>query len=599
MKTHFSKILLAIFFLLLTLSPVLGRAAYSQASAVAYLQANGNNAWTTLALSAANASPNPGDYLKLISSSKATDYETAILAITSLNQNPRTFGSTDYVAKLESFHNSSQMGDPGLLNDDFFGILALVSAGLPVTDVNVSDSKTFIISSQNQNGGWSYAPGSASDTDDTAAAITALIAAGVPASDSHIVSALSYIRSLQNSDGGFPSDPSYDALSNSSSTSWVLWALKAAGVDQSTWAQGSNNPLSFLASYQNADGSFKWEAADTTFYPTTAADAVIALAGKTLPLNIFSQAQTFPTVNFRIEGSASTVCAGAIAAQTAMDVIKNAAANCGYTYNIIDSGTYLNQINSDAASGQTGWLYLDNNVAPSASASAFQVKDGDSVLWYFGMENQQPLKLDLSSATASSGQSVTATVSGFSGTGFTPLSGAAVYFGAQTSGATDQNGQAQIAPADGYYKVFAQKSGYIRSNTVLLKIGQPSSSNLALNANYSGGQVAGTSTQTSVISFSVDSGSLNFGNISAGSKASKDLTITNNGTGGITLAGAVSGDPLFTGNLSLNSQFWQNFSSGVAAGQSQKITAALNVPANFNSASGLKSGQLIIWATAQ
>ena len=209
------------------------------------------------------------------------------------------------MAKLENFRIAAQIGDPTFLNNGFFGILSLVSAGVPVTDSSITDSKNFILSNQNTNGGWSYAAGTDSDTDDTAAAILALTAAGVPAADSHIISALNYIKAPQNSDGGFPSNPSYDALSNHSFTSWILWALKAAGVDKSAWTQGSNTPLSFLASYQNQDGSFKWEAADTTMYPTTAADAVIAMAGKTLSLNKISQ--TLPTVNFRIEDSANTI----------------------------------------------------------------------------------------------------------------------------------------------------------------------------------------------------------------------------------------------------------------------------------------------------
>jgi len=123
--------------------PFCTSAAYSQTSAITYLQANSNNPWVTMALSAAGASSIPSDYLKSINSTKATDYETTILAIASLGQDPRTFGSSDYIAKLESFYTSGQIGDPNLLNDDFFGILALVSAGVPLSDSAITDSRTF------------------------------------------------------------------------------------------------------------------------------------------------------------------------------------------------------------------------------------------------------------------------------------------------------------------------------------------------------------------------------------------------------------------------------------------------------------------------
>ncbi len=591
--------------------PILSKADYNQESAQNYLLAHSNNPWPTMALSALGANNIPADYLKNVSGSSAINFEAPILAITSLNQNPKTFGSIDYVAALESYHNQSQLGDITALNDDFFGILALASAGVPINDQNIIDSKNFILAHQNGDGGWGWSVTAGSDSNDTAAAIMALVAAGASSADSHIASALAYLKTDQGQDGGFLYDPS-SGNTDSSSTSWVVWALDALGVDPQTWTKGGNNPMSFLVSYQNPDGSFKWLATDTAdASPSVTADAVIALSGKTLPLKIISAAQTF-TVNFRIEGSAGPICTGQVAAITAIDVVKNASASCGFTYDIKSTGygPYLDQINSDAAFGNTGWIFLDNNVPLQVGAADFAVQPNDNLLIYFGGFDWQPLKLDLSAAAADSGQSVTAAVQSYNNNALSPLSGANVYFGNATA-ATDSAGTAVIAAPDGYYKVYAEKSGYIRSNQVALKVGRPASSAVSLSANFSGGQaapqqdsglIAGTSTpdQSSFsVSFTVDVSNLDFGAVSPGSKISKSLTVQNTGSVGLSLSASVSGDPLFTDNLSLNNKFWQNFSGIVGAKQNSTLTAGLNVPSGFAGASGPKTGQLVLWASPE
>ncbi len=600
--TTFLVLSLVLFSPLSPLSKVEATSTYNQASAQTYLLSHTNDPWVTMSLSALGASNIPSDYLKNISYDKAVKYEAPILAITSLGKDPRTFGSTNLIDKLKSFFSGGQLGEDSTINDDVFGILALTSSGVPATDPVIVGAKNFILSHQNENGSFGWTTFGDADSGITAAAILALKAAGVNESDNHIQSALNFLKTAQNNDGGFTSDPasSWGTDSDPSSTASVIWALNGLAISPSSWTKSGHSPVDYLVSQQNANGYFATE--DNAFTPVQTAYSVIALTGKSLPVN--SITASLPTVGFRIEGSSASVCNGQIAAQTVMDVIKNSATTCGFTFNIDNDnlGPYLTQINTDAAAGATGWLYLVNNtLPPSTGAADYQLKDGDSVLWYYGLSGWKPTKLDLSAVTANSGQTVTATVQGFENSSFSALSAATVYFGTGNN-SSDSSGHASITAPDGYYQVYAQKTGYIRSNQVLLKIGEPSASSVSLAANFSGGQVNGTSTQPTLpssISFTVDSSSLNFGSVAPGSQVAKTLHIQNNSSGNISLAASVSGDTLFGNNLWLNNKFWQKFNTTVNSGQSLAVDALLKIPAGFSGSSGSKTGQLIIWATGQ
>lgn len=453
-------------------SPLAVFAAYDQSAAQNYLLSKANNPWATMALAAQGTTGIPSDYLKTVTADSAVGYEAPILAITSLGQDPRNFGGDNYITKLENFYSTGQIGDAGLLNDDFFGILALASAGVPATDRIIVDSKNFILSHQNADGGWSWSTDGGSDSNDTAAAVMALKAAGTPVSDTQLQSAINYLHTTQNTDGGFKANLSSDA-SDSASTSWVIWALNSLGIDPSAWTQGDNTPLNFLASYQTGSGYFKWKADDAgESSPAITANAVIALTGKFLPIHTITaptgsqqensgNPEQAPSFSFRIEGSNQTVCEGQAAGPTALDVIKNASGPCGFTYHITTSswGDYLDKINDEAASGSAGWLYFVNNVSPDVGAANYNLQTNDAVLWYFGDWGLTPTRLSLSSAEITAGGSVTATVEYYASSTWQTLNGADVYFGA-SSVKTGNNGQAVINPPDGYYKIYAQKKWF-------------------------------------------------------------------------------------------------------------------------------------------
>ncbi|MCK5413735.1 MAG: DUF4430 domain-containing protein, partial [Candidatus Pacebacteria bacterium] len=286
---------------------------------------------------------------------------------------------------------------------------------------------------------------------------------------------------------------------------------------------------------------------------------------------------------------------------TALDIIKNARNACGFEYEIKESswGSYLATINDDVASGMTGWLYMVNSASPSVGAADYELKVRDSVIWYYGGFGWQPAKLSLSSEQINTDQSVTATVEFFNGDLWLPLSDAVVYFGL-TKKNTDNSGQVVINLEDGFYKVYAQKQEYIRSNSILLKVGQLNTASVDMSVTVEQEDVKGDDTEAEdVISFVVNPNDLDFGKLDPGSSATKNIVISNNGTADIHMEALVSGDSLFIENIDLDSIYWKNFKVEIDQNDDQDIDVKLSIPASYSSENNTKSAQLTFWAIAQ
>ncbi len=261
------------------------------------------SAWAVMAIAAAGEDPgdwresagNPSvvDYLRdnsdLINANKATDWERGILAITAAGEDPYDFGGIDYVSELEDLYDGTQIGYTDTLNDDFWGILAFISAGEDPDSSIIQNSVAYIESNQNEDGGWSWLIGDESEADNTAAAIMALIAARESAESEAVVDGLSFLSDMQNSDGGFPR--TYPGDSNSSSDSWVIGALLAADEDPTDayWTPAGTNPVDHLMSLQDTeDGSFWWKEGDaSTSRSWMTAYAIPVLLGETYPVAIY------------------------------------------------------------------------------------------------------------------------------------------------------------------------------------------------------------------------------------------------------------------------------------------------------------------------
>lgn len=378
-------------------------------SALIYLKTKSPSPWITMALVAAGEIPDV-DYLKSTAGAKATDYEAPILALTAAGKDPRTFPNENLVQKLKSFYVSGQIGDASILNDDIFGILALVSAGEAVNDAVVEGAKNFVLQNQNADGGWSFAIGSSSDTNMTAMAIMALLETGLPKTDPAIAKAIGYLKSAQNSDGGFPYDPQspWGTASDASSDAWVIAAINKLGEESEDWAKNGHNPKEHLLTLQDSAGFFHYQegTGEDSFSPVTTSYAAVGLTGKYYPVAKIS-GPIIPKVSFKIEGQSAVICEGDIAAPNPLELVKSASFVCGFTYNIQDTsfGPYLDQIGNDKAEGTNGWLYAVNFVLPSVGAADYELHEGDWVLWHYGAFDWQPIntKIDLSAKVIGSG----------------------------------------------------------------------------------------------------------------------------------------------------------------------------------------------------
>lgn len=260
----------------------------------------GTSAWVVMAIAAAGEDPhtwktasgNPSivDYLRdnsdLIDSGKATDWERSILAIVTAGENPYDFGGIDYVSELEDLYDGTQIGYDDTLNDDFWGIMALIAGGVdPDSDI-IQNAAEFIKLNQGFDGGWSWSVGELSGIDDTAAAIMALIAAGENPESDVIAMGLNFLMFCQNPDGGFPQ--MYPGESNAASDSWAIAGIEATDENPSgsDWKPGEYSSIDHLLSLQDADGGFKWKEADSSNKKWMTAYAIPALLGKPYPVAV-------------------------------------------------------------------------------------------------------------------------------------------------------------------------------------------------------------------------------------------------------------------------------------------------------------------------
>ncbi len=209
-----------------------------------------------------------------------------ILGAFALGLDPRNIDGTDLTAVIRGAYDA---GTGRYASDDFnqaLAIIGLVAAGDPVPSAAVLALR----SSQVSDGGWGF--GGSSDPDSTAIVLQALLAAGVPVSDHDVQEALAYLRATQANDGGWGFDP---AASNVNSTAFVVQALLAAGENPEgpAYTKPGGNPIQFLLSQQQADGSF------AGYDPAFATNQVVpALMGRTFlnaPFTPLVQATPTPT----------------------------------------------------------------------------------------------------------------------------------------------------------------------------------------------------------------------------------------------------------------------------------------------------------------
>lgn len=588
----------------LLIQPFSSQAEVSQATRD-YLHTQALSDWVVMGLAATGEQNFDLGYLAQGNPQSATDYARAILAITAANQNPITTGGRDWLAGLRRFFNNNQFGSERLINDDIWAVLALRSSGAEVGDVQVVAAKNFILANQNQDGGWSYQVGLASDGNDTAAAIMALRVGGLAAQDEIITRALDYLRTTQNVDGGFGYDANAD--SDGASTAWLISGLQSIGQDPAAWSQATHTPISFLQSLALPDGSYRWAVDDQVGSLITTVYAAIALTNHFYPVRLWQPVNdpgpTLPQVTLRIESPNNNLCQTTVSATSVLNALVAGADICHYTVHITNSafGQYVSGINDWTASGTRGWMYRLNWQDSDNGAAIQPIQSNDQILWFYGEYTDQPLRLTLDRTTANVGELIRATVEKFNGHDWQAASGTNVIFGNQAVAANNQGQASWQVAGFGAISVVADGAGFIRSQAQTLTIG---------GSGGGGGGGGGVSQTVNLqvdllqptgggsVAFQVTQANLGFGSLRPGEVQSRSNAITNVGQGTIRLTGQVSGDQFFSANLKLDNQPLGTWSLDLAPNQTATVTASLLVPAN-SLERGQKNGRLIYWAQSR
>jgi Prenyltransferase and squalene oxidase repeat len=226
-------------------------------------------AWASLGLAAAGTAPQArgltAKYLVEHEAqlTSATDLALVVLAEEVLGQNVDR-----PIARLRGLERPN--GSFGLVNGTAWSVLALRGNGSPVHGATIR----WLLARQTRAGGWSWSPGGAAESNDTAAVVQALRSANVKGRP--IDRGLRFLLRFRNRDGGFELTPG--RASDAQSTAWAVQAFLAAGKPPPRGA------LAYLRRLERPDGSFRYSTRYATTPVWVTAQVLPALARKAFPL---------------------------------------------------------------------------------------------------------------------------------------------------------------------------------------------------------------------------------------------------------------------------------------------------------------------------
>ncbi len=254
--------------------------------------------WAALGLAAAGRNPRDVergghdivDYIRSHAAALRGDLgerSRTILALRAAGAAPRAGGRDLPAELLRAQEDDGSFA--GRVNTTAFAILALRAAGRSASDRAVRAGAGFIAGQANADGGFNFGGrGGPSGADDTGAALQALASAGRRRS-AVVRRAADWLVSRQNPDGGFALQ---SGPSNAQSTAWAVQGLIAAGRDPARVRRGdSRSPLGYLRSLVTASGAIRYSRTSAQTPVWVTAQALMALAGKPLPLRPAARAR--------------------------------------------------------------------------------------------------------------------------------------------------------------------------------------------------------------------------------------------------------------------------------------------------------------------
>lgn len=173
-----------------------------------------------------------------------------VSALVMLDVDPTEFGDANLVDDLLATQDETGLFGTGAF-EHCLAMIALQNTEIEVTEETVEA----LLAVQDEDGGWGFMDGVASDTNTTGLCLQAL---ALTDETEAIDAGFAYLSAIQNEDAGWPyQNPSeYGTDSDTNSTALVVQALIANGADLEEW----NNPQDWLLTLQNESGSFSYQA---------------------------------------------------------------------------------------------------------------------------------------------------------------------------------------------------------------------------------------------------------------------------------------------------------------------------------------------------
>lgn len=172
-----------------------------------------------------------------------------LTAIVAVGKDWDAFAGHNLVDDLVAFQAEDGVIGYGMF-DHCLSVIGLRNAGVVLPDGAVEA----VMAAQNEDGGWGFMTGEASDTNTTSLCLQALAQLDAPDA---MDAGLAYLAAIQNEDGGWPyQNPSdFGTTSDTNSTALVIQALLATGEDLGAWG----DPQRWLATARNADGTYSYQ----------------------------------------------------------------------------------------------------------------------------------------------------------------------------------------------------------------------------------------------------------------------------------------------------------------------------------------------------
>jgi hypothetical protein len=198
---------------------------------------------------------------------------------------PRSFGGVDYVAILNSqYDQATGAFEPG--DFDFFSNVIAANGAVAGTGSLPPQAVAYLRSNECAGGGFSFSKACAfgADLDTTALTVNVFVAAGLSA-DPVVVRGRTFALTRQDADGGFTFDGSSSTSGDSTGLGLALIAALGEEAQVHPWRQADgDDPVIALLALQDADGAFRFSSGDAAGNALTTVNAIPGMAGRPLPI---------------------------------------------------------------------------------------------------------------------------------------------------------------------------------------------------------------------------------------------------------------------------------------------------------------------------